>query len=437
MSSEVAISNHPRRTALATVLRTLALSAADERRTRLGDGLDELLKEHGLDALEGHAGELDVVGLLRRLEADRPALVAHERAALRRLFAHGVADHLMAEALTADVARVDELVARLTWLAATTVLDALSELDGVLGASDVDPLWQGIARRIRALDAAGTGDARAEAIVSLCALGRSASPAAIEALSMLAGELLDPGLCDLAERLAPALDDGDAEASEQGGEPVAESAEDDAEAVPDEAEVPARAPARRSPQARRAQVAGQGAPRPFGSLGMVLAAVSGWLALRALMRFAANVLLRCQRSTDVRVDGTGIYVTSSVSVLGRTLRTREISIPFANLASAAREVAYPRLGLYAGLGALSLGSYLGVSLASDGVWSRSPSLVALGAGVFGVSLALDFLLSGLGVGRGGAHSLVFVPRRGAPIAVAVDDVHAADEVLRAIADRAL
>ncbi|MBM4373642.1 MAG: hypothetical protein FJ095_01045 [Deltaproteobacteria bacterium] len=437
MSSEVAISNHPRRTALAAVLRTLALSAADERRTRLGDGLDELLKEQGLDALEGQAGELDVVGLLRRFETDRPALVAHERAALRRLLAHGVADHVVADALAADVARVDELAARLTWLAATTVLDALSELDGVLGASDVDPLWRGIGRRVRALDAEGTGDARAEAIVALAALARSASPAAIEALSTLVGELLDPGLRDLAERLAPALDDGDALGSDQDDEPTSEPSEEDDSAAPGEGEVPVRAPTRRSLHARRAQVVGQGAPRPLGGIGMVLAGVTGWLALRFLARLGANVLLRCERRSEVRVDGSGIYVTLSFALLGRTLRTRELSIPFANLASAAREVAYPRLGLYAGLGALSLGTYLGVSLASDGVWSRSPSLVALGAGVFGVGLALDFLLSGIGVGRGGAHSLVFVPRRGAPIAVAVDDVHAADEVLRAIADRSL
>lgn len=429
MSSEVAISNHPRRTALAALLRTLSFAAADERRMRLADGLEELLQEHGLDDAAAHAGDVDVVALLRRCESERPTFTAPERAALRRLLAHGVADGVRDEAIAGDMAALDELAQRLGWLAANTALDVLPELDGVLGAADVDPLWQALFRRVGTLDAQGTADARAEALLILTALGTSPSPKAEAAVRVLAAELVDPVLRKLADRLA-------SDAEVPAPEPPASVESEDGEGAADGDVGDLEAPRpRRSLHARRVQISGQRGPRPFGEFGVVLGALSGFLALRFVARVVATWLLRCERPVDLRVDGTGITLNSRVSLFGRLIREGEVAIPFANLASATREIEYPRMGLYAGLVALALGTFLGVSLVSDGVWSRSPSLVALGAGVFGVGLALDLLLSGLGVGRGGAYSLVFVPRRGAPFCVAVDDVHAADEVLRAIADR--
>ena len=142
-----------------------------------------------------------------------------------------------------------------------------------------------------------------------------------------------------------------------------------------------------------------------------------------------------RRPAELRVDGTGITLSTRLELLGRTVRARETVIPFTNLASARREVRFPRLGFYAGLVALATGTLLGVRIAADGVWGRSPSLVALGAAVFGVGLALDMTLSSVGLGRGGRYTLVFVPRKGSTVALAVNDVHAADDALRAIADR--
>ncbi|MBM4357130.1 MAG: hypothetical protein FJ096_03385 [Deltaproteobacteria bacterium] len=436
MSIEVEISNHPRRTSLAAVLRTLALTAADERRIRLGDGLDELLAEHRLEANDGRAGDVDVLALFRTLADERANPTVVERAALSRLFAHGVADLVAGEFLADQPERIDELARNLCWLAANTFLDALPELDRVLGGEHVDGVWQAIARRARSIDPDASSGHRPEAIVAVTALGGSASPAASAALRALSVELIDPALRTLAGqlvreqrrlvRLRPRGGPDQKESEAASPRKVTDTdAEDD-----DELEAP-----RLSFSARRAGVSGQQAPLPLGAFGIVLGAVTGYLLVRYLVRVGASALLGARRPAELRVDGTGITVSTRLELLGRPVRTREVVIPFTNLATARRELRFPRLGLYAGLVALAAGTLLGVSLVTDGVWGRSPSLVALGFGVFGVGVALDMTLTSLGLARGGRYTLVFVPRRGSPIALAVNDVHAADDALRAIADR--
>ena len=93
MSTESSIANHPHRTSLATVVRTLALTAADERRSRLGDGLEELVKEHRLGDANGRVGDVDVLAVLRTLDAGKGPS-PKESAMLSRLLAYGVADRV-------------------------------------------------------------------------------------------------------------------------------------------------------------------------------------------------------------------------------------------------------------------------------------------------------------------------------------------------------
>src|SRR5260221_144519 len=52
-----AFAEHPRCADLGAVVRTLCLNAADEKSTRLGDGLAEVLSEHGLGEADGALGE--------------------------------------------------------------------------------------------------------------------------------------------------------------------------------------------------------------------------------------------------------------------------------------------------------------------------------------------------------------------------------------------
>ena len=96
MSTESSIANHPHRTSLATVVRTLALTAADERRSRLGDGLEELVKEHRLGDANGRVGDVDVLAVLRTLDAGKGPS-PKESAMLSRLLAYGVADRVVGQ----------------------------------------------------------------------------------------------------------------------------------------------------------------------------------------------------------------------------------------------------------------------------------------------------------------------------------------------------
>jgi hypothetical protein len=398
-----------------------------------------LLSEHRLAPGDGRAGDLDVIALMRSLSDERAAPNLVEREALVRLFAHGVADHVVAEDLAVQLERMEELARNLCWLAANTFLDALPELDRVLGAEHVDAFWRALHRRVRALDGHFGAGERPEALVALNALGGSASPAAAAAVGELANELADPALRTMADRLASERHRESKsrtraaapEAALVDSPEVAPAASaDDRDEDDDELVSP-----RRSFSARRAGVTGQQAPVPLGGFGSLVGAVTGYLLVRSLVRLSATALLGARRPAELRVDGTGITISTRLELLGRPVRTRESVIPFSNLATARRELRFPRFGLYAGLVALAIGTLLGVSVVVDGVWGRSPSLVALGFGIFGAGVALEMLVTSLGLGRGGKYTLVFVPRKGSSIALAVNDVHAADDALRAIADR--
>jgi hypothetical protein len=60
------------------------------------------------------------------------------------------------------------------------------------------------------------------------------------------------------------------------------------------------------------------------------------------------------------VTARGVTFKSHTEILGRVLREREV-IPVESILRAAREVRYPRLGLYAGLLSLAVGSFFGVA----------------------------------------------------------------------------
>jgi hypothetical protein len=165
---------------------------------------------------------------------------------------------------------------------------------------------------------------------------------------------------------------------------------------------------------------------------LLLLCVSGLILPLYLGRFVARVLLRARRPAELRVAEGGVTVASKLEVLGRTVRERQLHIPLGNLADARREVRYPRLAMYAGLGALAIGTYLGVSLVTDALRAGSPSLLAMGAAIFGLGVACDFVMSSLWPTRRGHHRLVVVPRKGRKLALAVEDPNAADRALRSL-----
>ena len=104
-------------------------------------------------------------------------------------------------------------------------------------------------------------------------------------------------------------------------------------------------------------------------------------------------------------------------------------IPVESLLHASREVRYPRLGLYAGLFALALGSYFGVSQLVDGVRTGSPELIGIAALLLAAGVGLDYLLENAGSGLRGKCRVVLVPRKGPAVALGEVDAAAADAAL--------
>ncbi len=420
------LAEHPRRDDLAGLVRTLALSAADERSGRLGDGLEELMGEVGLSIEDGRIATVNVLEALLRVAelGEQAELSEAEREQLTRLLAAGIA-------LTPpeDEAQADRLAAQLCWLAAHTFIDVGWLLDDALGV-DAERLWTALGNLVRSADGHGARRGRAEALVALAALRGSDASAARGGLRVLGEQLRDPALRRLAVMAQPLSVEAVAAASQQGaGLPPAEDEGQDGEAT-----LPRHAGSD-APASGEPRLVGELVAAPLGPFLFALGALSGVLLLLWLLRLIARVVLRSRRPASLTVRAAGITIDSSWDLLGRKLGQRQTHIPFINLARAAREVRYPRLAVYVGLIALALGTFLGVSLFTDGSRAASPSLLAFAAAVFGLGVLFDLLLSRVVPARQGKHRLLFVPRRGPAVALSTDDAVAADAALRALSTR--
>jgi hypothetical protein len=372
-----ALSLHPRLPDLAALARASMTGATETRRPeRQPERISEMAKELKLSRDEAGTPFGNALDVLERGPED-----AAERALACALAAHVVALHPPKE-------REDEdrLANDLLWLAAHTAFDATGLLDRALGDGATN-LWDALADRIRRIDegklpALGRG----EALVAAVALTSSRSKGAMRQATALAAEVRD-------RKLGRVLATGAAR------EPVE-------------------------------PVVGELASAPRGPALTALLAVTGILLAVQAARLLGRVALAYKKPAELTLseDG-GIRVHWRVELLGRTLRDREVVVPRTALLRATREVRYPRLALYAGLLALAIGSYVGVSAFVDGVRAASPSLLASGLVIVVLGLALDFALSSVAPGAKGRCRLLVVPRDGEKLCVAGVEPHRADAVL--------
>ncbi|MSP26528.1 MAG: hypothetical protein EXR75_15550 [Myxococcales bacterium] len=417
-----AIREHPRGAELATVIWTLVKSAADERQRRLGDGLEELMREHDLGngAERGIIEGVDVLEVMARAPTGdgTTAFGPDEAVLISALAAVGVAaDRRRA---LSDPAR---LAASLAWLGANTALDVLGHVDATLGA-DADALWSALVCFVRD---GGPGRRRGEALYVLASIPSARASSAETAVILAKIGVGDAALGKLADRLATGRGEASRDRGADGGD---EELDDDGGHGDDDG-----ARDRASAGAPRVTIEGVLVPAPLGPVRLVLEALTGVLILRALGRAFAGIFMRRRYSGAVTVERRGLAIHSVLELFGRTVLVRDVVIPFDNIARAAREARYPRLPLYVGMLALGVGTYVGATLVIDGGRVGSPTLIGIGAVVFSVGLALDLVLVALWPNRG-RHRLVFVPRRGSSYALVVRDEREATELLRAIALRA-
>ncbi|WP_437820273.1 hypothetical protein [Sorangium sp. So ce1078] len=411
------LAGHPHGDDLARVVHTAAFAAADERRTTLEGGLAELVDRAGLSVADAETRFGNVIRALERGTSEGAGSAT--RVLLATLLARGVA--LSPPEGPEAEGRVAEA---LVWLATYTSVDALTALDAALGERAAG-LWRAVAALVRRADQGALPQlGRAGAIIAAAALRGSASPDARAEAAALVDEVRDPIVRSLLRDAvspgrrpsrAPGAPAADGDAA-QGG-PGATGDEGWAASGPDP---DGRAPGR---------LAGELSPPPRGPVALVLLAATGILLVMHVVRLAGRLLLRYRRPAAVEINPRGVTVRSRTELFGRTLREQETYIPVESLLRATREVRYPRLGLYAGLVALGLGTYLGVSLLVDGARAGSPELLGMGALVFAFGAALDFGLSHVETATRGRCRVVLVPRKGPGVALAGIERAAADHAL--------
>src|SRR5262249_5726296 len=136
-----------------------------------------------------------------------------------------------------------------------------------------------------------------------------------------------------------------------------------------------------------------------------------------------------RRPAEVSLSESGVRIRTRTEMLGRTLREREHVILRSGLVRVVRDVRFPRAAFYAGLLALSLGSYIGVRAFADGVRSASPSLLVVGLLIVAAGVGLDFVLGTVIPGSRGRCRVAFVPRTGPTLSVGDVDASRADDAL--------
>jgi hypothetical protein len=184
------------------------------------------------------------------------------------------------------------------------------------------------------------------------------------------------------------------------------------------------------------RLSGELTDAPRGAVATVLLAVSGITFVRAAARITGRVALAYRHPAQVRLSDRGLEVSHRTELLGRVLGETETLVPLSNLSSITREVRYARLGLYAGLLALVLGTYVGTGLLVDGarVPGGSPSMLGLGLAIVSMGIVLDFALSTLVDRAGGTCRGVITPHHGRRVCIRGLDPAVADRVLSKLAE---
>ena len=294
-----------------------------------------------------------------------------------------------------DDAGDDRSAADVLWLASQTAFDATGLLDDALG-DRAPAVWRAFADHVRRMDKGHHPDlGRGEVLVAATALVLSKRPEAREEARRLTDEIRDAKV----HRILAA------------GNPEVRGA---------------------SAESLRGEIIA--APR--GTVATVALAATGILLVMHVARALGRLAFAYRKPAEVSVseDG-GVHVRWHTELLGRTLQGSEMVVPRVALARASREVRYPRLALYTGLVALSVGSYVGVATFVDGMRAASPSLLATGLAVLALGLALDFALWSMAPSVRGKCRLLFVSRDGRSLCVGDAETARADTLLARLARR--
>ncbi len=379
----------PRIEALRGFVRAAALDAAAGRRgdfaSRFHIGsAPTTSRGHVPDELDQEGAQTPYGNVLELLE--HGAEKRDERRLLGALLALGIVDRP-----PEDVAEEDGTAAHLVWLAAHTPVSAFEALDLALGER-AEGVWRGVARVAETPGEVATDFGQTEALAAAVALTSSAAPAAKTLRNEVATRVSDPAVRAVLTRAGLPGDD--------------------------------------------TAIAGELSPAPYNALITTLLTVTLVLFVVSLVRAISRLALSYRRPAELRLTERGLELSHRTEFLGKVVRDRSTLVPLSNLARVTREVRYSRLGLYAGLLALVLGTYFSMGLFVDGVRvpGGSASLLGLAVLLMVVGLGADFVLSGASDNARGKCRVVVVPRKGRRLCIGALDPRRADAMLAHIAE---
>lgn len=377
-----ALSRHPQCDALVSYVRGVALEAAAARRldfasrfhTQTAQPLPKLpdgLTKNDADTAYGNVVDVLEHGVREPLEGE---LIG----ALLALAARREPD---------SEAEEKAFVTHLVWLAAHTPVNALPGLDGA--TPDRETVFHTLAVVAADPSRASADFGRAEALVAAAALGVSAAAAAPAAR---------------AEALATS-DDLSVRALLLAG------------------------------AADLAPLHGELVVAPLAPVATAVLAFSLLLFVWQGIRLVSRFVFAYRRPAVMRLTPRGLEITHQVMLLGKVLRDKSTLVPLANLSRVTRETRYARLGLYAGLVALVLGTYFGMGLFVDGlrVPGGSSALLEMALAMIVAGLAIDFVLSSMADSSRGRCRLLVEPRAGRRLCVSGVDAASADAMLAGLA----
>lgn len=375
---------HPHADVLAELVRSVAFDAAAARRS------DFASRFHTAPPSAGGSVEVTVdqantpFGNVRAV-LERGIESPEEQNLLGALLAMGVSKSLPEAGEALQV-----MTANLVWLAAHTPCSALEFLDDALGERS-GVIWEAVALVARSPGLSSPDFGNTEGLVAAAALCRSESDVAHRARLHLAQNTNDPVLRALSH--------------------VGEV---------------------------KSELSGELRMPPFGPVVTTLLAFSLLLFIGRGLAVVARVALAFRRPATVRISQHGLELHHRIELMGRVLRDRSTVVPFAQLSRVTREVRYARVGLYAGLVALVIGTYFGVGLIVDGVRvpGGSPPLLGMALTCIVVGLGLDFLLSTAADSARGKCRIVIVPQVGRRFCVGSLDPVGADAMLASITEQA-
>lgn len=372
-----ALGKHPRLADLVTIARAVITHVAEARSADAkGPSARALAEEAKLSAGDAATPFGDPIATLERGPENDS-----ERALVCALWAHAIAESPPKTQETED-----RLASDILWLATHTPYDVTPLLDRALGES-AGEIWAAVADRVRRIDAHKLPDlGRGEALLGAAALALSTSTTAAKQAKALASELKDPALLRIF--------------AGQKGSGAADE-----------------------------HIVGEMAAVPRTPLATTALALSGLLFLIHGVRLVAKLALAYRRPAEVTLSGQSVKIHFRTIILGRTLRERTVIFGREGLVRAAREVRYPNAAFYAGLLALALGSYVGISTFVEGARAASPSLLMIGFLITAAGIALDFGLASIAPSTKGLCRVLFVPRKGASICIGAVDAARADTAL--------